>query len=551
MEALCATFTIETTVWFCCQKPTGADNSDSDSGGDDDEDDKNGEGTRALAVRQAVACICACVRWIELAADGPPPGANDALRNCVSMWRAKFKDWQEPCGNHLNVPDLLFVAACHLRVALMPTAARPFQRAPEAIVKLRADLQLALREWNRAPSSLHTDYLATINTCSRAIVMWGSLVAPVRLVDTTLSPEDVSMLTMNVNVHQNLDNRARNTDLPRTDADAPVLASERKLDVEELLHSFVCLASRYSFFASLHAAARRAASEPQTELHRRIAAEAVRPPIDLVSANLAKLPAVFRECSRISLPQFVHSAINYTIWKWTLSVGAMEASVYRRCRRHNNSHTGLLAHGANNRVAQVESGDCVDSRTDCGHAAGRLGACRRNQRLRRRLCRVARAHASVPPRRVALDVVAPVVYRNRHALPRRLCGSCTRHSAQVCHHWAQQVQHAPAPSRDSARVCNVVCTRTFTGLARRDTRGVHLSMGLANCALLRWPRRARSVTSADSESHRTAVLLKRNSKPLWVEAWQNFTHTGHKRKIKIQVRTFPRRQAANLAVFVG
>jgi hypothetical protein len=376
MEALCATFAAETPAWFC-------DDGDGVSDSDDDEEDHNAEGARAQAARHAVACICACVEWIQIGAaaavNGPPPGANDALRNCVSLWRAKFKTWQEPCGNHLNVPDLLFVAACHLRVVLMPAAARPFPRAPDAIAKLRTDLELALREWNRAPSSLHTNYLDTINACSRAIVMWGSLVTAARLVDTTLSPEDVSMLTMNVNVHQNLDNRARNTDLPPAATGAPVVAPERKLDAEELLQSFVCLASRYSFFALLHAAARRASSAPQTELHRRIAAEAVRPPSDLVAANLAKLPAVFSECSRVSLPQFVHSEINYTIWKWTLSVGAMEASACRRRRRRHHLHTGLPAYGADNRVAQAEPRDRVYSRTDCGHIARRVGTRRRNQ----------------------------------------------------------------------------------------------------------------------------------------------------------------------------
>jgi len=328
MEALCATFSAESPAWFCSEAP------DADgSGSEDDHDaDENVERARALAARQSVACIRACVRWLELAISDAPPGANDALRNCNALWRAKFKAWQEPCGNHLNVPDLLFVAGCHLRVVLMPAATRPYPQSPDAIAKLRAGLEHALREWNRAPSALHTEYASTTNACARAIVMWGSRVAPVRLVDTTLSPEDVSMLTMNVNVHQNLDNRARNTDLQPVAAAATPAPEERKSDPEELLQNFVCLASRYAFFTSLHIAARRAATIPQTELHRRVAAEAVRPPIEFISANIAKLPAVFCECSRTSLPEFVHREINYTIWKWTLSVGAMEVCV-RVCVR--------------------------------------------------------------------------------------------------------------------------------------------------------------------------------------------------------------------------
>lgn len=411
MESLCATFRAGVGTWFCGPKPTAVVvNCDDD---DDDDDGCSDECARALAIRHVGTCIDSCVQWLMAATPGSPqpvPECKQLLRDCESMWRSKFKAWQEPCGNHLNVPDLLFVSACHLRVLLMPAADRQTDRATIGSIKrLQTRLTTALREWNRAPSVLHAEHRSVIDTCARVIVLWGSRITSKKLTETTLSAEDVSMLTMNVNVHQNLDNRARNTDLTPIATKALTESSTAIVDdCECLLRDIVCLASRYAFFATLHHAVRMAAANPHNTLHQRVALEAVRPAADLVHANVIKFGALFLECSRTSLPEFVHREINYTIWKWLLSVGSME--VQRRRLAQTCRRPGVLANGTNHRVAQAESSHRLDPRTNCRNLTRRIGARSCNQRLRRRDGRMAGSRAGVSPRCVALDTVAPIVH---------------------------------------------------------------------------------------------------------------------------------------------
>jgi hypothetical protein len=337
--------------WFVSKAPAARgdidddDFDDDDGDGDDDANDDDAAGTsdtngdfdgRAAAVLDAMMCIRACTRWVDSSRleDGPMPNCKDVTNQCVQLWRAKFKRWQVPCGNRLNVPDLLFVAACHLRVVAMPAAERNFTGSTRAVQELDAQVRNALKEWSRAPSGLHAQSRATIDACARAIVFWGSNVPPTTLLDTALSAEDVSMLTMNVNVHQNLDNRARNTDLKKiadsdTEAQAPYSSSQASPDAAApppllLLQTFVTLASRYTFFASLHSAAKMPSAQPCLAVHRRVSAAAVRPHMELVGSNVARIESLFVERSRVSMPEFMRREINYTIWKCMLSIGSME-----------------------------------------------------------------------------------------------------------------------------------------------------------------------------------------------------------------------------------
>lgn len=303
---------------------------------DEEDDDAEPEGARAIAMRHAALCVSAVTRLLGASSPRAEEQMCVVLRNCVALWRAKFKVWQTPCGNHLNVPDALFVAACHLRVALMPEAMRHFSDLAD-VLRLEARITSALREWDRA-AAIHDEHHSIVNECARAIVFWGSGVAPSsRIADTTLSLEDVSFLTMNVNVHQNLDNRARNTD---SSVAAPATASvaDACRDDEHVLASFVRLASRYAFFAMLHHAARLPCPHPRLSAHQRIAAEAVRPPPELVDTNVTRMYTLFRERSRVSMPEVVQRDITLTIWKRLLSVGSMEASGWVRARFHH-THT--------------------------------------------------------------------------------------------------------------------------------------------------------------------------------------------------------------------
>jgi hypothetical protein len=356
------------TDWFCCSTP-GAGTAYNDDGDDPDEDDDDdghnekatdehgGDGEhdqRAQAIADALHCIDACTLWIAASRtdDQPMPTCREVAKNCTQLWRSKFKRWQVPCGNQLNVPDLLFVAACHLRVVAMPSEHRMFAGSMHATSDLAARIQKALKEWNQAPSVLHTSAHTTIDACARAIVFWGSCVAPAKTLQTALSLEDVSMLTMNVNVHQNLDNRARNTDLKPTGSSAEKIndnlesatttTTQAAGVVEEtLLQSFVPLASRFAFFASLHMAAQQPCTNPQLETHRRVAAICIRPPTHEIASNVVRMTALFAERSKVSMPEIMQRAVNYTIWKSMLSVGSME--VGRLCVSASCGHRRTFA----------------------------------------------------------------------------------------------------------------------------------------------------------------------------------------------------------------
>lgn len=370
-------------LWFTNQRPRFHEaDEDGGSESDDDENDAHASDRRAEAVQHASLCIAACSSMLSVSASPMPPAVEirTIMRNCIELWRTRFKVWQSPCGNHLNVPDLLFVCACHLRVLLMPVEEQRYAGRVSDVAHLGAYLEVALKEWDRAPSLLHTEQRMTVDACARAIVFWGSNVTPAdRLLDTTLSPEDVSLLTMNVNVHQNLDNRARNTDLApvaaaaassanmATSSTATAAAVLKHDDDEQVLAKFVRLASRYAFFASLHNAAQHPSPDPRLQLHQQIAAEAVRPCAKLIETNVGRLYSMFRERSRVTVPELVQRDLNYTIWKRLISVGSME--VTHTARRVFILCTGVPSHGADNRMAQVEPGDRLNSRTDCGNRA--------------------------------------------------------------------------------------------------------------------------------------------------------------------------------------
>lgn len=312
---------------------------DNGGGGGSDDENMNGDGVkngghddRAQAVSDALACIQACSAWISRTSrlsEDSMPNCDEVAGNCAILWRANFKTWQVPCGNRLNVPDLLFVAASYLRVVAMPAASRQHVGSTNAVLQLEAYLTTALKEWNRSQSNLHTAIRTTIDSCARAIVFWGSNIAPTRMLDTTLTQEDVSMLTMNVNVHQSLDNRARNTDLIPTrqasaTTDETIEEAHVAVDCEALMQRFVTLASRYAFFASLHKTALLPSVQPRLELHRRVASLSVRPEMNSINSNVTRMHALFLERSCVSMPEFVRREINNTIWKCMLSVGSME-----------------------------------------------------------------------------------------------------------------------------------------------------------------------------------------------------------------------------------
>lgn len=384
---------------------------------DDDDDDGDDEAQRAVAMRDAALCIAAVTQLLR---ERQCPAAAEApllvvLDNCVRLWRAKFGTWHAPCGNHLNVLDMLFVAACHLRVALNPAAVVAVDT--DDVVALQARIVTALKEWDRAPASIHAEHRSIVRACECAVVVWGSNVAPTtRLADTTLSLEDVSLLTMNVNVHQNLDNRARNTDLPVVAAVETTVALDNNHDAaaddERVLANFVRLASRYAFFAMLHHAALLPCAQPRLLCHQQLAAHAARPPAAVVEANVARLHALLAERSLINMPESMQRNVNYTIWKRLLSVGSME--VRRACVCVRTWQTGIPTHGTDDCVAQAKPGDCLDSRANSGHCARFAGAHRCRYRLPRHGngSRMARAPKTMPPRSVEPRALASNVHRN-------------------------------------------------------------------------------------------------------------------------------------------
>ena len=381
------------TDWFTTSTDEQEElDDDTHKGSDDNVDVTVATGALADEAKAEVSsdarqCIAACSVWIQRnsGVSASIPNGDILLANCIRIWRQVFHKWRAPCGNRLNVPDLLFVASCFLQVALCTNPAdRSFQctdRSPLVFVReLVVYITSALQNWDREPSVFHTEVRVKLNLCVRVVVFWGSTIRTSRLVDTRLTPEDISLLTMNVNVHQNLDNRARSTDTPAaaTILAAPQIGASGVHDDDDdstseiVLGEFVRVASRYAFFVSLHGAAQLCNNSPSELVHRRMLTENPTAILsrELVERNVCALREVLRSKRSVTLPDSMRREISYSIWKRMLSVGSIEVDIAMNRFVTMQCVSDVLAHGADYRVAQSEPNHSVNTRTKRGNRIG-------------------------------------------------------------------------------------------------------------------------------------------------------------------------------------
>lgn len=325
------------TVWFTSPTEQLSDSEDDTEMDVTLSTDAFADDAKAKVSADAECCIAACSAWLDSnqGVVASIPNGKIVLENCNRTWRQVYHRWRAPCGNHFNVPDLLFVASCFLQVTQWTNPAdrclHCTDQSPVSYVRnLQAYINVALRDWDREPSILHAEFRVKLASCVRAVVFWGSSVEASHLVDTSLSPEDISLLTMNVNVHQNLDNRARSTDMPAsvntTTAAAVIAAVPVTEDSETLLGQFVRMASRYAFFASLHMIALCGDKAPCASIHRNFLTDNPQNALasDLMKRNVHSLRDVLKARRSVTLPDTMRREISYTIWKRLLSVGSIE-----------------------------------------------------------------------------------------------------------------------------------------------------------------------------------------------------------------------------------
>ncbi len=260
---------------------------------------RDAECTPDVAAGDACAAVAACVDFLRTAAPAAVlKGAAAGFQRARQVWRRRYVDWKMPCGNGLNVPDLLWLAQCHMAVcAVARNGGSTGVSAAEADAVLR-ECVATLRGWD-SPTR-HTQLAAGLNTLEQramwAVVFWGGRddhLTPA-LLSVDLSQHDVSALSIGLDVHAALDNRAHTSEWKADQtaaaaAQQPVNTAPEGASLSALSPVLlVTLSSRVSFFCRLQLAVVRPRAG-ECVVHRGYAAHVnARRRLQLHTAGLAR-----------------------------------------------------------------------------------------------------------------------------------------------------------------------------------------------------------------------------------------------------------------------
>lgn len=245
----------------------------------------------ARAAQDAADCIRACARVLRTSDRAVLPHAEAVAQRCRALWRASYVEWNRVCGNGLNVPDLLWLALCHLFVASTPRTAvhHALRTDTGCVTRVVLALRNTLQRWDQTAhhAALAAEATALEQQCMRVTVLWGSQPQlaeqhPAAL-DLHVPQSDLSALGISIDVHEEFDNRAHvgewksAADLPKP----PTAAAVRKrkhldetcgdpLEPLELLR----LGSRFSFFVRWQRALVTPRADGRLTVHTRVVSPA-------------------------------------------------------------------------------------------------------------------------------------------------------------------------------------------------------------------------------------------------------------------------------------
>jgi len=224
------------------------------------------------AARDAALAIDMCNRFLHRAsATDTLPGAGQALLRARRLWRETYYLWRMPCGNGLNIPDLLWLAQSHLFVCsqVRGLAGTTAVDTPAAHAVLN-ELVQTLRNWD----SPARHGLAAANwpvlerRAMHTAVFWGRQRESFRpdFMDVDLSHHDVSSLSIGIDVHEALDNRTHTMEWKDQQSEQRAAEQARQAVERRAVHNrldgkldasaltLITVGSRCSFFLHLQLA---------------------------------------------------------------------------------------------------------------------------------------------------------------------------------------------------------------------------------------------------------------------------------------------------------